>query len=86
MTIKGDSEWLNCLLETGNKEFIIQNTEWRLSENPGNLEIWKFYFDYFETQDGDTVGQFTIPPSFNYQAYRENSVDPPGPKPEEKFL
>lgn len=59
MAAKTDSEWLNCLLETKNKEFIIQNAEWRLSENPCNLEIWKVYFDFFEQQqDNDTVSQF----------------------------
>ena len=47
MAATTDTEWLNCLLEAENDDFIVQNIEWRLSDYPCNLKIWNFYFDYF---------------------------------------
>ena len=38
--------WFELVLKTDDDEFIFQNVENRLAQNPGDKNLWMLYFDF----------------------------------------
>uniref|UniRef100_A0AC35ES50 Uncharacterized protein n=1 Tax=Panagrolaimus sp. PS1159 TaxID=55785 RepID=A0AC35ES50_9BILA len=44
-------KWFDCLLESKNDRFIIQNVESRISEEPTNIEMWQLYIKFLKRKN-----------------------------------
>ena len=48
---KNWKEWIKCLQESGDPEFVRQNVEHEIGENLNNKKLWKLYIEYLRKTD-----------------------------------